>query len=284
MADDWSREEVEATVADYFDMLEQELRGRDCNKSEHRRRLAGLLGGRTDGAIERKHQNISAILIKLGFVYMSGYKPLRNYQQLLLEAVSGRLENSQSLVDLVRAQVAEPAPVPSVADILAALVEAPVPDADRNRYDRTIVRERLSTYRVGVDYLAMEAGNRSLGAAGEEFVCRFEIARLAHAGKERLASKVERVSETRGDGLGFDVLSFETSGRERWIEVKTTAYGASTPFFVSRKEVAVSRDARDQFHLYRAFNFRRQPRMFAKQGPLDQSFGLEPCQFVATVI
>lgn len=33
MADDWSREEVEATVADHFDMLEQELRGRDYNKS-----------------------------------------------------------------------------------------------------------------------------------------------------------------------------------------------------------------------------------------------------------
>jgi len=282
MADDWSREEVEATVADYFDMLEQELRGRDYNKSEHRRSLAGLLRGRTDGAIERKHQNISAVLIKLGFVYISGYKPLRNYQQLLLEAVSDRLEGSQSLVDLVRVQVAEPAPVPSVEDILAALVEAPVPDPDRDRYDRTIARERPSG-RVGVDYLAMEAGNRSLGAAGEEFVCRFEIARLAYAGKERLASKVERVSETRGDGLGFDVLSFETSGRERWIEVKTTAYGASTPFYVSRNELAVSRDANGLFHLYRAFNFRRQPRLFAKPGPLDQSFSLEPIQFVATV-
>ena len=64
MAEDWSRAEVEATVADYFDMLDHEVRGRDYNKSAHRRRLAALLNHRTDGAIERKHQNISAILIE----------------------------------------------------------------------------------------------------------------------------------------------------------------------------------------------------------------------------
>ena len=99
-----------------------------------------------------------------------------------------------------------------------------------------------------------EAHDRSLGAAGEEFVVRFEVARLAHAGKEGLAGKVERVSETRGDGLGFDVLSFDESGRERLIEVKTTA-----------------------------FNFRKQPKLFCTQGPIDQAFGLEPSQFVARV-
>ena len=112
---------------------------------------------------------------------------------------------------------------------------------------------------------------------------RFEVARLVRAGNERLAAKVERVSETQGDGLGFDVLSFEVGGRERFIEVKTTAYGASTPFFVTRNELAVSYDASEQFHLYRAFNFRKQPRLFLKQGRLDQSFSLEPSQFVASV-
>jgi hypothetical protein len=67
MANDWSRLEVEATVAAYLDMLDQELRGIAYNKSEARRRLLGTLSGRSEGAIERKHQNISAILIELGF-------------------------------------------------------------------------------------------------------------------------------------------------------------------------------------------------------------------------
>lgn len=282
MAEDWSRFEVEATVADYFDMLEREVRGQDYNKSAHRRQLAAPLNNRTDGAIERKHQNISAVLIELGFVYIAGYKPLRNYQQLLFDVVTDRLAQSQQLAEVVRQQVSAPAAVPTVDDILASLVAPPAPDPDRAKYP-VLARERRRP-RQGIDYVALEANNRSLGVAGEEFVVRFEIARLINAGHDRLAGRVEQISETRGDGLGYDVLSFETSGRERFIEVKTTNYGASTPFFVTRTEVAVSEESGERFQLYRAFDFRRQPRMFCKSGPIAQSFSLEPSQFVATIV
>ena len=61
----WSREEVEATVADYLHMLTQELAGQSYNKTKHRHALAAKLNHRNDGAIERKHQNISAVLIDL---------------------------------------------------------------------------------------------------------------------------------------------------------------------------------------------------------------------------
>jgi len=279
--DDWSREEVDATVADYFDMLDQGLRGNDYNKSAHRRRLSTRLNARSDAAIERKHQNISAILIELGFVYIAGYKPLRNYQRLLYESVSSRLAGSHALTDYVHAQVSAPATVPQVDDILNALVDPPAPDPDQARYS-TRLRER-PTVQKEVDYLAIEASNRSLGAAGEVFVVRFEIERLRRAGCTALAAKVERVTETQGDGLGFDVLSFETSGQERFIEVKTTAYGALTPFFVSRNEVAVSRVRGDRFHLYRAFQFRNEPQLFFKKGSLDQAFNLDPYQYEAMV-
>jgi hypothetical protein len=274
---DWSREEVEATVADYFDMLEKELRGSDYNKSEHRRGLAKLLNDRSDGAIERKHQNISAILIELGFVYISGYKPLRNYQQRLFEVVSDRLAANRSLTEIVRQQVSDPAPVPTVEDILAAWVDPPAPDPDRGRYGDARPRAR------SVDYLAMEATNRSLGSAGEAFVVRFEVARLLRAGRDNLADRVECVSETKGDGLGYDIHSFEDSGRDRLIEVKTTAYGPSTPFYVTRNEVAVSRVEGERFHLYRAFNFRRSPKLFSRPGPLEQSFRLDPTAYEATI-
>jgi hypothetical protein len=280
----WSQEEVEATVADYFDMLGLEVRGQPYNKTHHRQRLAALLNGRTAGAIERKHQNISAILIELGFVYITGYKPLRNYQQLLFEVVSSRLERSESLAKIVREQVSAPAAVPSVDDILAALVEPPVPESRDARYGAPIARERRQQVRRGIDYLALEASNRSLGAAGEEFVTRFEIARLISEGCERLAARVERVADTRGDGLGFDVSSFEASGQERLIEVKTTRYGPLTPFFVSRNEIAVSRESSAQFQLYRAFNFDRSPKLFCKAGAIDISFRLRPQVFEASVL
>jgi hypothetical protein len=280
MARNWSRTEVEATVADYFDMLYHELSGSPPKKSEHRRRLAALLDDRTNAAIERKHQNISAILIELGFPYIDGYKPLGNYQQLLFESVSDRLTVSTALNALVRRQVLAPASSPTVDDILASLVNLPVASS----MEQIQVNPGPPPVRRGIDYLAMEANNRSLGQEGEKFVVSFEQARLIHAGQERLAAKVEHVSETRGDGLGYDVLSFDSSGRERLIEVKTTAFGESTPFFVTRNEVAVSHDASEQFHLYRAFNFRKQPRLFSRQGPIDKSFRLAASQFLATIV
>lgn len=67
MANEWSREEVEATVSDYFEMLAMELRGEQYNKAEHNRNLQNLLNSRTKGAIEKKHQNISSVLVELGY-------------------------------------------------------------------------------------------------------------------------------------------------------------------------------------------------------------------------
>src|SRR5258706_12079264 len=94
MSKAWTREEVEATVADYLDMLTKELTGQLYSKTDHRRRLLRLLDNRTEGAIERKHQNISAILIELHCPWISGYKPLSNYQELLFDVVEARLKNA----------------------------------------------------------------------------------------------------------------------------------------------------------------------------------------------
>jgi len=235
---------------------------------------------RSDGAIERKHQNISAILIKLGFPYIDGYKPLRNYQQILYDTVSSRLNNEKALVDFVQFQIDQPATTPTIDDILEALVDPPVADLIESRKSRTRVRE-LPSQQYSVDYIAQEARNRSLGQAGEKFVVQFERARLIRAGQESLASKIEHVSATQGDSAGFDVLSFDLTGRERLIEVKTTSYGAFTPFFVTQNEVDFSHKSAPGYYLYRAFNFRKQPKLFTKYGPIDQSFHLHPQQYVA---
>lgn len=281
MGNDWSHEEVEATVTDYFDMLNKELHGQSYNKTTHRRRLASLLNMRSDGAIERKHQNISAVLIKLGFRFIDGYKPLPNYQQLLYDIVSSHLNSSQRLIDIVRTQADQPAEIQVVDNILEASVEPP---SYKHIEQKNYIREKRDlAVRQRVDYLAREAGNRSLGMAGEKFVIDFEKARLIHSGKGNLASKVEHISVTQGDSVGFDVLSFDITGNERFIEVKTTAYGVYTPFYVTGNELAISYKVASQYHLYRVFQFRSKARFFVKQGPLGQSFNLEPSQYIATL-
>jgi len=64
---DWSRTDVELTVEFYLRMLEKELRRESYNKAEQNRLLQHRLDGRSKGAVEWKHQNISAVLIELGY-------------------------------------------------------------------------------------------------------------------------------------------------------------------------------------------------------------------------
>lgn len=66
MANNWNDAEIAAIVADYFTMLKKALEGQKYNKSEHRRALRTRLNKRTDAAVERKHQNISAVLLQFG--------------------------------------------------------------------------------------------------------------------------------------------------------------------------------------------------------------------------
>jgi hypothetical protein len=245
MSADWSREEVEVTVADYLAMLTSELAGVPLNKTAHRRELVKRLEDRSEQSVEFKHGNISAVLLELGFPYISGYKPRSNYQQLLYEVVADRLATNPQLLNVAAADADLPIVVPEVEDILSVLTAAPAPPRPVTRLDQA-VRARPS---FSTNYLEREAHNRTLGLAGELFVLNFERARLIHLGNERLAERIEHTSRERGDGEGYDIRSFEESGADRLIEVKTTKYGRATPFFVSRNEVAVSQSRAQAYHL-----------------------------------
>ena len=279
MSDHWSHAEVEATVSDYFEMLAKELRGEPFNKAEHNRNLQKLLTNRTKGAIEKKHQNISAVLIELGYPYIDGYKPLSNYQQILADIIEERLTGAAALHKAAAAVVETPVnETPHVEDVLSILVEPPSQERESRLFHDRPIQVRKPVRR---NYLEIESRNHSLGRAGEMLVIEFEAQRLWRAGKKDLAKQIEHVADTQGDHLGFDIKSFEIDGRDRLIEVKTTRFGALTPFFASRNEVAVSESRDDHYQLYRLFNFTRQPKMFTLAGSLDRTCKLDPIQFSA---
>lgn len=278
----WSQAEAEATVSDYFNMLEQELKGTAVNKAEHNRRLRPLLRSRSRGAIEFKHQNVSAILLELGYPYVSGYKPRRNYQELLREVVLRRVVSAMDLERAASAAVEAPAEeVPDVADLLSIVVAPPQPSERRAIYRG--IHETRAPAPITVNWLERESRNRSLAAAGEHLALEFEHRRLWKARKRGLAERVDHVAKTQGDGLGYDILSFEADGAERLIEVKTTRFGPNTPFFASRNEVAVSEQRAADYHVYRLFSFRTEPRMFQLHGSMRTTCDLDPVQFAATV-
>lgn len=282
MAKDWSEFEVEAVVADYFAMLLKELHGERFSKTAHRHALAKLLDDRSDGSVEFKHQNISAVLIGLGYPYIEGYKPRWNYQQLLADAVRARLTSDHGIERTVAATVEAGAEAAEVGDILSRLAPPPAASGARGQQN-TEASPSDSVVRTTINYLEREARNRALGRMGEEFALAYEKARLAAAGCVMLARQVDHVSVTKGDGLGFDILSFEPSGEDRLIEVKTTGFGKETPFFVSRNELSISESKDPVYHLYRVFAYRSNPRLYILSGDLNRVCDLSPIQYVARV-
>ena len=282
MAEDWSHKEVEAVVTDYLDMLNKELRGEPFSKTDHNRRLQNLLQRRSKGSIEFKHQNISAVLHEVGYPCIEGYKRRSNYQELLRQVVIERLAGAVDVRQATEAAVNEPSEtVPRIDDLLSIQVTPPIPESNPVKlYDRP--RRLASTLGLNKNYLEIEARNRSLGRAGEELVVRFEHERLWRAGKRSLADRIEHLAATKGDHYGYDILSFEESGQERLIEVKTTRFGATTPFFASRNEVEVSEERADEYQLYRLFKFKEQPTLFVLNGSLRDTCQLDPVQFAGT--
>jgi len=123
-----------------------------------------------------------------------------------------------------------------------------------------------------------------LSKLGDEFVVQVERHRLSLVGRDDLAAKVEWVAQTIGDGLGFDVLSFDDADEtERMIEVKTTGLGKFFPFYVTRNEVRCSENVTDKFQLFRVFDFSRLPRVYILTGSLRANCQLEPVQYRATI-
>lgn len=278
----WSRTEVEATVADYRAMLALELRDEPFNKAEHNRNLRNVLQERTAASVEKKHQNISAIMIELGYQYVDGYKPLGNYQDLLFDVVEEQVAGDAVLLALMKrdaeAAIATPVIPESAEDILSAL-EGPPTARKRTPYLDRVQERPAPSGRL--NYLALEASNSAQGTAGEEWALAFERARLIKAGKANLADRIEWASRDTGDYLGFDIRSFEANGSDRLVEVKTTKHGKETPFYVTRNEVRVSRDHDRAYHLYRLFRFQKGPRLFMVNGALDRSCMLDPMEYEA---
>lgn len=261
----WSNIEVQLIVADYFSMLTAELKGEEYNKAAHRRALLPLLANRSESSVEFKHQNISAVLVELGQPFIKGYLPRFNYQQILKEAVIDYLQQNLSIEKQFKLFAEKEIVTPKAGiDFLKFVAEPP----KGNKAHEPKVSYRRSP--IKINYLEKEQRNQKLGYLGEELVMEYERWQLIKLGKDNLADKVEWVSKEQGDGTGFDILSRNLNGSDKYIEVKTTKLSKETPIFFSKNELEFSVDHRKDFHLYRLFDFEKKAQMFTRNGALNE--------------
>ncbi len=259
----WQDDELDAIVADYFEMLAAELAGRTYVKSRHSAALMARIG-RTHRSVEFKHQNISAVLDELGMPWIPGYRPKRNYQNAIFDAIDRYLSGHARVLESVPVKPPEP---PSPDEVF---VQTPALARERR------IPERLNRLVRKFDPVERDHRNRTLGAAGERFVLDLERCRLTIAERSDLARKVRWVAADDGDGAGYDVLSFEPGGQERLLEVKTTNGSARTPFFLTRNECAMAAERPADWRIYRVHLFGRAPRVFIVAPPLDETVRLSP--------
>ncbi len=270
---DWTADEVDATVRDYFEMLRKEAAGHSYSKSEHNEHLRGTLVTRSKASIELKHQNISAVLDQLGLPYIRGYKPRSNLQELLRQAVADHVSQHQAVLGSVMNDL-EAQTAPGEQRFIGVLVDPPKVESPPVRHKRLRLPRKF-------DYAQRDEHNRKLGHNGEAWTVAFETARLAEAGQQQLADKIDWISDRLGDGTGYDILSFEKDQQARFIEVKTTNGGSLTPFIVTRNEVEFSEETEDAFCLYRLFEFSHKPQLFILRGALPSNLELEALDYRA---
>ena len=267
---DWTEGEIDLIVADYFDMLAMELSGALFVKA-HRNAALQELTGRSRGSIEFKHQNISAVLVRLGMPWIRGYKPMANFQGALIDGVERHLTRHRALFD----SPADAAGAAGFEETDALFFEAP-PVASFEPVPAPLARIVRK-----FDPALRDARNRALGRRGEERIFVHEQASLRDAGRADLARQVRWVSEEDGDGAGYDIRSFDPGGRERLIEVKTTVGQSTTPFFMSENERGFAEERPDAFRLARLYDFARQPKAFELLPPLDRCVMLRPANWRA---
>jgi Protein NO VEIN, C-terminal len=265
----WTDEELDLIVADYFMMLNEEVAGIPYNKAGHNRILRSQID-RSEGSIEFKHQNISAVLVQLGLPRIVGYLPATNYQKAIVAAVDRYLSGN-------RVALHPEATLSAVAERTNLFVGTPpplLPLTPRRADMERLVRKFNPVER--------DFRNRKLGRDGEELVFHFERQRLQKLDRPDLAKKIRWIAEELGDGAGYDILSFDGMGRELFLEVKTTVGSDTTPFYMTRNELSLAYERPDAFRLCRVFEFSAHPRMFELAPPLETSIHLSPLSYEAS--
>lgn len=189
MTGDWTDEQNDAIVADYFAMLAADVVGRAYSKAEHNRRLQSLIG-RPHGSIEYKHQNISAVLKGLGEDWIPGYKPAFNFQASLVDAVVRWLQRHPDWL-APAARIAMGPPPAALREESMLWIGPPPTHSNAPPPDEL---EQMTAIARKYDVAERDARNRALGRAGEERVLAHERASLVAAGRTDLAERIRRMT------------------------------------------------------------------------------------------
>ncbi len=213
------------------------------------------------------------------FNSIAGYKPnfiVQGFIELKperLRPIFDKYGNIERLFELFSHEQSEEAPKSSES-IYVNVPQDLSPEVVTNAKIVPFFKEKNLKGKRGkfkIDYDERNRKNAITGSRGETIVLNEEKKRLSSLGRPDLAKKVIRVS-VDDDSKGYDILSFEEDGRERYIEVKTTtAKTNAVQFFLSANEYEAAKTLENYyFYIVDRINT-QQPRIT----PIGNPFGTD---------
>lgn len=140
-----------------------------------------------------------------------------------------------------------------------------------------------------IDYEKRGKSNKIKGDIGEEAVILLEKNKLISLGRKDLIEDIKWVSKEKGDGLGYDIVSWDVNNGEMkkiYIEVKTTEGDIKTPFEISDTEVRISKELSEDYYIYRIFGIEKVTRKinyYIIKGDIQNNFDLVPTSYKAYI-
>ena len=267
---DWTAEENRTLVDVYFELFNDQLAGRRRRMPAEMRQILVERGLRRErGSIDFKLGNTSAVLGRLGLPWLRGFSPAPHLQRSLSEEVEQRLP--PALISAIDQNEISPHPSVGRPRKKKLFIKIPTPKEKPDQVPEAFLRLARK-----FDPAVRDDRNRQLGEAGERFVLEVERERLTRLGLSYRLGDLRWVAKEDGDGLGYDIRSFDDTGRqERFIEVKTTRGGALTPFFLTENERYVAEGLEGRWQLYRVHAFANTPQIYTVSPPLGKTLKLE---------
>lgn len=121
-----------------------------------------------------------------------------------------------------------------------------------------------------------------LGTVGEELVLEYEREITSNY---PVRGEVIHASKVWGDGLGYDIRSFDEQGNFKYIEVKTTRSDWNASFYITGNELLCSNEYGECYHLYRLYQYdaaTHSAKFYEHKGPLKE-FCTNPVLFKAVI-
>lgn len=201
--------------------------------------ILGYLTTRKDEKkLKRKYKNYDIKYEKYRFI-----KLLQRAQDAVLNESKTTVESVETVVSQTDNKSSAITHDKTNLDILDAPITESAEEIELNIADsQTITSKSKSNSnkvrtKEDINYSEQQAISQKNGDRGEELVLRNEIEKIKQWGlPDEILSKVRRVS-LESDDYGFDILSFDKDGNERYLEVKTTkSNGKNFSFILTKNE------------------------------------------------